>query len=196
MNFLVHDGRTASAAINLISSSRARSTSFATHLPYYRDKWYTHKKHQVQWEKGRLKQLKLKKTPNVRAYLRIFLIQNLQRRQNTIYSVVLYFLKCACSSLPTRVIHFFFCRGMFYDHESTARHSIYIYIYILNGIQGNETNLSCGISCGSSIDRRLFARFSRNFILKTCLVKSRIQWVTSWIWVINDAVTRRLSQLI
>ena len=39
INFLVHEGRIASAAIHLFSSSRARSTSFATHLPYYRDQW-------------------------------------------------------------------------------------------------------------------------------------------------------------
>ena len=37
INFLVNGGRTASAAINLISSSHAGSTSFTTHVPYFRD---------------------------------------------------------------------------------------------------------------------------------------------------------------
>ena len=42
INLLVHVGRIASATLDLFSSSRAGSTNFATHLPYYRDKWPEH----------------------------------------------------------------------------------------------------------------------------------------------------------
>ena len=42
INFLVHDGITASDAINLIARSHAGLTSFATHLPCYRDQFLLH----------------------------------------------------------------------------------------------------------------------------------------------------------